>query len=116
MEALVAAGDKGIDLLPNGHAAISIGEATQIDGPQGPKSVKLAFIKGLGFSPSPVWLDSDNHFFGNAGIISFLPEGYESAGPKLKAIQDDATAAMVRDVAHQFLNPANGRQPWSTMC
>jgi hypothetical protein len=107
VEALVAAGDKGIDLLPNGHAAISIGEATQIDGPQGPKSVKLAFIKGFGFSPSPVWLDGDNHYFGNAGIISFLPEGYEGAGPKLKAIQDDATAAMVRDVAHRFLNPAN---------
>ena len=32
--------------------------------------------------PSPVWLDSDNHFFGNAGIISLLPEGYEKAGPE----------------------------------
>ncbi|WP_028970080.1 amidohydrolase family protein [Sphingomonas sp. URHD0057] len=106
-EALVAAGDKGIDLLPNGHASISIGQPVQIDGPQGPKTLKLAFVKGLGFSPSPVWLDSDNHYFGNAGTISVLPEGYEAAGPKLKAIQDEATAAMVRDVAHRFLSPAN---------
>jgi hypothetical protein len=107
VEALVAAGDKGVDLLPNGHATISIGQAAQIDGPRGLKTVKLAFIRGYGFAPSPVWLDSEDHFFGNAGIISLLPEGYENDGPKLKDIQDQATAAMVRDVAHQFLNPAN---------
>ncbi|MGC7532224.1 hypothetical protein ACPWML_24720, partial [Pandoraea pneumonica] len=53
------------------------------------------------------WLDKDNRFFGNAGVISLLPEGYEKNGPKLKEIQDKATAAMVRDVAHQFLTPAN---------
>jgi hypothetical protein len=107
VEALVAAGDKGIDLLPTGHSSITIGQSVQIDGPHGPQTVKLAFIRGLGFSPSPVWLDGDNHFFGNAGIISLLPEGYEQAGPKLREIQDDAIAAMVRDVAHQFLKPAN---------
>jgi len=67
VEALVAAGDKGIDLLPSGHASISIGQSVQIDGAQGPKTLKLAFIKGLGFAPSPVWLDSDNRFFGKCG-------------------------------------------------
>lgn len=107
IDALVAAGDKGLDLLPNGHASISIGQPVQIEGPQGSKTVKLAFVKGFGFSPNPVWLDGDNHYFGFAGIISLLPEGYESAGPKLKGIQDEATAAMVRDVAHKFLAPAN---------
>ena len=107
VEALVAAGDKGIDLLPTGHATLSIGQSVQIDGPQGPKTVKLAFVRGTGFSPSPVWLDADNHYFGNAGIISLLPEGYEAAGPKLKDVQDEATSAMVRDIAHQFLSPAN---------
>jgi len=107
VEALVAAGDKGIDLLPSGHASISVGQSVQIDGAQGPKTLKLAFIKGLGFAPSPVWLDSDNRFFGNAGTISLLPAGYESAAPKLKLIQDKATADMVRDIAHRFLAPAN---------
>ena len=107
INALVAAGDKGIDLLPNGHASISIGESVQIAGPNGPKALKLAFVKGTGFAPNPVWLDSDNHYFGFAGVISLLPEGYEAAGPRLKAIQDKATSAMVRDVAHKFLNPAN---------
>lgn len=107
IDALVAAGDKGMDLLPNGHASISVGQSVQIDGPQGPKTVKLAFIKGYGFAPQAVWLDGDNHFFGFAGVISMLPEGYENEGPKLKDIEDQATAVMVRDVAHKFLAPAN---------
>ena len=107
VEALVAAGDKGIDLLPVGHASISFGRSAEIDGPHGPKAVKLAFLRGYSFAPSPVWLDSDNHFFGNAGVVSLLPEGYEGSGPKLKALQDQAIADMVRGVAHQFLSPAN---------
>ena len=107
IEALVAAGDKGIDLLPSGHASIRIRQSVQIDGPEGPKTLKLAFVKGYGFAPYPVWLDSENHFFGNAGIIALLPAGYESNGRKLKDIQDKATAAMVRDIAHQFLSAAN---------
>ena len=107
VEALVAAGDQGVDLLPTGHAGITFGQSAQIDGPHGPKTVKLAFVQGYGFAPSPVWLDSDNHFFGDAGVVSLLPEGYEGSGPKLKALQDEATAAMVRGVAHRFLSPAN---------
>ena len=107
VEAIIAAGDKGIDLLPTGHASITFGQSVQIDGPHGPKTVKLAFVRGYGFAPSPVWLDSESHFFGNAGVISLLPEGYEGSGPKLKALQDQATAVMVRGIAHQFLSPAN---------
>lgn len=107
VEALVKAGDKGIDLLPGGRAGIAIGAATEIDGPKGKQIVKLAYITGLGFAPSPVWLDADNRYFGNAGVISLLPAGYEAVGPKLKEIQDAAEAVMVRDVAKKFLSPAN---------
>jgi imidazolonepropionase-like amidohydrolase len=107
IEALVAAGDKGVDLLPAGHANITFGQSLQIEGPHGPKTVKLSFVRGYGFAPLPVWLDSDNHFFGNAGVVALLPEGYEASGPKLKTFQDRAIAAMVRGIAHQFLSPAN---------
>lgn len=107
INALVAAGDKGLDLLPTGHAVIKIGQAQQIDGPGGKKTVKLAFITGYGFSPTPVWLDENNRYFGFAGVISLLPAGYEAAGPELKTIQDAATAAMVKDVAHRFLSTEN---------
>lgn len=107
IEALVAAGEKGIDLLPTGHASIRIGAPTRIAGPAGQKTVKLAFITGFGFSPSPVWLDENDRFFGSAGVVSLLPQGFEKAGPELKDIQDKATAAMVRDVARRFLAPVN---------
>ena len=107
INALVAAGPAGIDLLPNGHASITIGKAVEIDGPGGKKTLKLAFVQGTGFSPSPVWLDAQNRFFGFSGGMVFLPAGFEAAGPKLKEVQDKETAAMVREVAHRFLQPAN---------
>lgn len=107
INALVKAGAKGLDLLPGGHASITIGKSTQIDGPDGKKIVKLAYVTGAGFAPSPVWLDADNSYFGNAGGMSLLPEGYEKAGAQLKDIQDATTADMVRDVAHSFLTAAN---------
>ena len=105
--ALVAAGEAGVDLLPSGHASINIGQSVQIEGPDGPETVKLAFVRGYGFSPQPMWLDADNRFFGVSGGMSLLPAGYEANAPKLKDIQDAATAAMVKDVAHQFLAPGN---------
>lgn len=107
IDALVAAGPAGIDLLPTGHASITIGKAVEIEGPGGRKAVKLAYLNGMGFSPMPVWLDAQNHFFGAVGGISLLPEGFEAAGPKLKDIQEAEEAEMVREVAHRFLAPAN---------
>lgn len=107
VDALVAAGDKGVDLLPTGHASIRIGKPVTIQGPKGARTVKLAFVTGYGFSPQPVWLDENNRYFGNAGVIALLPEGYEAAGPRLKEIQEAETAAMVRDVARGFLSTAN---------
>lgn len=107
IEALVKAGDKGVGLLPGGRARITIGAATEIDGPSGKQTVKLAHISGLGFAPSAVWLDKDNRYFGFAGVISLLPAGYEAAGPRLKEIQDAAEAEMVRDLARSFLSPEN---------
>lgn len=107
VDALVAAGEAGIDMLPSGHASITIGQATQVKGPDGPRTVKLAFVRGLGFSPSPIWLDADNRFFGMSGGMSLLPAGYEANAQHLKKIQDDATADMVTIIAHRFLAPEN---------
>ena len=65
----------------------------------GKQTVKLAYISGIGFAPSPVWFEQDNRYFGTAGVISFLPAGNEDAGPKLQQIQDATEATMVRDAA-----------------
>lgn len=107
INALVAAGDKGIDMLPSGHATLKIVRPVTVAGPNGPVSLKLAFVQGLGFAPSPIWLDADNRFFAFAGGMSLLPAGLEALGPKLKDIQEAETAALVREVAKDFLKPAN---------
>ncbi|GGB40704.1 hypothetical protein GCM10011380_32710 [Sphingomonas metalli] len=107
INAMVAAGAKGVDLLPTGHATVTKGPTAQVTGPKGAQTVRLAFINGLGFSPWPVWLDANDRFFGVAGIVSILLAGFEANGSKLKALQDKATADMVRGVATRFLSPAN---------
>lgn len=107
IDALVAAGAAGIDLLPSGHASLTLDESVKIDGPDGPRTLRLAFVKGAGFAPSPLWLDADNHFFGFAGGMGVLPAGYEGVRERLKTIQEAATAKMARDVSRGFLAKAN---------
>jgi imidazolonepropionase-like amidohydrolase len=107
INALVAAGEKGIEMLPAGRATLSIGKAVEIDGPAGKETVKLASITGFGFSPSSVWLDKNDRYFANVGGISLMPAGYEAAAPQLKNVQEAAEAEMVRDVAKRFLSPSN---------
>ncbi len=105
--ALVSAGDDGIEMLPSGRARITIGEPVEVAGPNGTETVRLAFVRGMGFTPQPLWLDADNRFFGFAGGMAMLPEGYEANREKLKNIQDAATSAMLKDVSHGFLVEAN---------
>ncbi|WP_369027104.1 amidohydrolase family protein [Qipengyuania sp. RANM35] len=107
LAALLAAGSNGIDLLPSGHAVARVSDEAQVEGPNGTETVKLAFVTGYGFSPSPFWIRADGSFFGFAGGMSLLPAGYEANALKLKDISDKATAAMVKEVANSFLTPAN---------
>ena len=86
--ALIAAGDKGIDLLPSGHGSITLGQTVEIAGTKGPETVRLAFSRGFGFAPSPLWLDANNRFFGFVGGLALLPEGYEGVREQLMPIQD----------------------------
>ena len=51
VDKLVAAGAAGVDLLPSGHATLTMGPSLTIQGPSGPKVVKLAFVRGILSSP-----------------------------------------------------------------
>jgi imidazolonepropionase-like amidohydrolase len=107
IDRLVAAGPRGVDLLPSGKATLSIGPSLTIQGPNGPATVKLASIRGILATPVWAWLDSNNRFFGNVGWISFLPAGFESnANTKaMRDLQDKMTAAETKAIAHRFLTP-----------
>jgi len=105
VDKLVAAGEAGIDLLPSGRATLTVGPGLTIQGPSGPRAVKLGFVRGILASPFPVWLDQQNRYFANVGGISLLPEGYESVAnaKAMRDHQDKATADTVKAIAHRFL-------------
>ncbi|WP_374598324.1 amidohydrolase family protein [Sphingosinicella sp.] len=106
IEALAAAGDKGLDFLPSGKGRMTFGGTQTINGPSGPKTVQLAFISGIMPSPVPVWLDENKRYFGEVSYISLLPAGYEGALRQLRDAQDAATAEAVEGIAKRFLDPA----------
>jgi imidazolonepropionase-like amidohydrolase len=107
---LIEAGSAGIALLPSGRATLETGPTLDIKGPGGPKTVQLAWVRGIGPSPSPVWLDSDGKFFAQVSYISTLPAGYEGNIKAMNDFQDVETAKAVKAIAHQFRN-ATAHEP-----
>ena len=105
VDRLVAAGEAGVELLPSGRASLTMGPGLTIQGPKGPKAVKLAFVRGILASPFPVWLDDQNRHFADVGGISLMPEGYENVAnaKKMRDFQDKVTAETVKGIARQFL-------------
>ena len=103
---LAAAGAAGVKLLPSGKAVMSLGPTATIKGPNGPKTVQLAFVRGITAAPNPVWLDENKRYFAEIGHISVIPAGYEGALKPLRDAQDAATASEVKAVAARFLTPA----------
>ena len=106
IDLLAKAGPAGVDLLPSGKATLSLGPTKQINGPKGPETVQLAWLRGILGSPIPVWLDSNKKFFAEIGGMSVVPAGYERVAKPLREAQEAATAAEVKAVAARFLNPA----------
>jgi hypothetical protein len=103
---LVAAGPAGVELLPSGKATLKLGRTLSITGPNGPKTVQLAFIRGVLAGPMAVWLDENKRYFANIGGMSLVPAGYEGAVKAMRDAQEAATAAEVKAIAKQFLTPA----------
>ena len=106
INALAAAGDKGLDFLPSGKGRMTFDAMQTIQGPGGPKKVQLAFVSGILPSPYPVWLDVNKRYFADISFISVIPAGYEGALKQLRDAQEAATAAAVAGVAKRFLSPA----------
>ncbi len=93
-------------MLPSGRATLEKGPTLQIQGPAGPKTVQLAWVRGLGPSPTPMWLDDAGKFFANVSYISTMPAGYERNNKAMNDVQDVETAKAVRAIAHRFRNAA----------
>ena len=51
IDALIKAGATGLDLLPGGHGTLNPSRTLTIDGPDGPKTLRLYFLNGV--EPDP---------------------------------------------------------------
>jgi len=91
MLAMMKAGDKGIDLLPGGHAGLEKLMDLKVSNGKETKTVTCYAVTGFGLSPFPLWMEGKK-FFGSVGGIDFLPPGWAEQGTKLAKAQDEALA------------------------
>jgi imidazolonepropionase-like amidohydrolase len=103
--ALLQAPDHRLPLLPAGEAHIAAAGSVTADG----RTLTQYRISGLGFTPTPVWLDAD----GATGAIvsswfSILPGALEKTLPKLAAAQQQADNAWAADIASHLTHAPAG--------
>jgi len=108
--ALRDAGANGLDFLPGGHGYLESGGDIVFDGPQGPKTAHLYFLKGASLSPSAIWLDDKGEVISNGGGFAALPAGYEGNLDKMVKAQDAAIARLAPATAARLI-AADARRP-----
>jgi cytosine/adenosine deaminase-related metal-dependent hydrolase len=104
--ALQGSPDQRLSLLPEGEARLEVVGERTFSAEGGKKNLRHVSLTGLGFSPTFLWLDEKNSFFGATSMwFSFLPEGWESIGEEMAQIDDAAntawTAGLVGRLAHR---------------
>ena len=109
IDALLAAGNAGLALLPSGKGTFQKVTSLDVDGPQGKKHLDLILTRGTSQTPTPFWVENGK-FFGALVGLALLPEGYESNLAKMQAAQDAAIAALAPATAKKFLT-ADARRP-----
>ena len=109
IDALVAAGNAGMALLPSGKGTFQKVTSLDVDGPQGKKHLDLILMRGTNQTPQPFWVENGK-FFGALIGLALLPEGYEGNLDTMQAAQDAAIAAIAPATAKKFLT-ADARRP-----
>ena len=103
VQALLKAGENGLDLLPGGHGRLTPARTLTIAGPEGPQTLRLYFLNGASLIPPAVWLDEKGQLMAvNNGLV-LLPAGYEANLTKLIAAQDAAIAELAPAAAKRLL-------------
>ncbi len=102
--ALLKAPNHALPLLPAGEARLEKGTSVKVGGGKRPLDEYL--ITGLGFTPSPIWLEKDGTSAASvSGWFSVVSEGLEGDVAALSAAQDKAdnerSARLAKELAHQ---------------
>jgi len=101
--ALLKAPNHTLALLPAGEARIDAGGSAKVAG--GKRTIEEYQITGLGFTPSPIWLEKDGTTAATvSGWFSVVTEGLESDIPALDEAQEKAdnerSARLAGELAH----------------
>lgn len=84
--------DRTLDALPGGRVRITDLVTKTFTANGKSKTLRCVLIEGVGFSPSPVWLDEKGDFFAAAGGLTWLPRGFEPIRGELVVAQEEALA------------------------
>ncbi|MGZ4861028.1 MAG: amidohydrolase family protein [Candidatus Angelobacter sp.] len=109
-QALLAAPGQKLPLLPEGEASIEKRSELKINANGQSRTVIQYVINGFGFTPSPLWLDSDGKFFASVSTwSSIVQEGWEGATADLLKEQDkfdnERSGTLARTLAHKPKGP-----------
>ena len=110
ISSFLRAGEGGLALLPSGRGRLEPSRTLSVTGPGGPKTIRLYFLKGVGQSPQPAWLDEKGKLFGFFGGLGLVPAGYEGNLKAIIAAQEEAIAELAPATARKFLT-ADARKP-----
>ena len=108
--ALLASRTRSLPLLPDGRAAITrLGDlSVRVD--NATKHLTQYAIRGLNFSPTPIWLEEDGSFFAHVGnTFAVVREGWESVVATMRSAQAAARsrlgARLVLELSHPSVLP-----------
>jgi imidazolonepropionase-like amidohydrolase len=109
-QALLAAPQRKLALLPAGEVSIEKRSELKINANGQSRTVIQYAISGLGFSPSPLWLDADGKFFASVSTWnSVIPEGWEGAVADLLKEQgkfdNERSKKLAQTLAHKPKGP-----------
>ena len=103
--ALQEAPGNTLDILPSGQAQLVDLGTQEIEG----KTLRQVEVRGLGFEPSPAWLDENGDMFAIvSGWFSVIPEDSSHRIDAMKALQDERRDAYFRELASQALSDPEG--------
>ncbi len=91
VDALLVAPERSMALLPSGRARLEELTTLQVSNGRETKALTAYAIVGVGLSPIPIWYENER-FFAFAGVLSWMPLGWEGVAPQLNQAQDAALA------------------------
>ena len=113
-EALVRVAVKNLDnsvaLLPTGSARVEKLTDVEVESPDGPVTLSLYAVSGIGFTPQYGWFDDDMKVTAyGGGWLGMLPEGWDSdILGTLDEVQTNESAKQIAKLAGDLANAAEG--------